>query len=70
MTENEEPRAPEHPQSPEEQSRLQRARAEEAIRAVSAGANPAEEAFALSNQYTDEWVDRAKARIRGLFRRR
>jgi len=56
--------------TPEERERLQRERAEETIRAVSAGGNPGEEALKLSNEYTDEWLDRATARIRGLFRRR
>jgi hypothetical protein len=57
------------PATPAELERLQRERAEATIRAVSAGANPAEEAFKLSNQYTDEWVGRTAAKLRRLFRR-
>jgi hypothetical protein len=56
--------------TPEQRERLQQERAEETIRAVSAGGHPGEEAFKLANQYTDEWLDRAAARVRRLFRRR
>ena len=63
MTENEEQL------TPEQRERLQRERAEATIRAVNAGGNPGEEALKLANQYSDEWLDRATARVRRLFRR-
>ncbi|GAB2452687.1 hypothetical protein HD599_002657 [Conyzicola lurida] len=47
-----------------------RERAEEAVKAVNAGANPGEEALTLANEYSDELTDRAKAFIGRLLRRR
>ncbi|MDQ4138514.1 MAG: hypothetical protein M3116_06680, partial [Actinomycetota bacterium] len=44
----------------------QAARAEAAIRAVAAGADPAAEALTLSNRFTDDFT----ARLRTVFRRR
>ena len=70
MTENEEQVPAETQLTPGQRERLQHDRAEETIRAVSAGAHPGEEALKLSNQYTDEWLDRAASRVRRLFRRR
>jgi len=76
MTENEEQPAGEEQLAAEEQltaeqrERLQRERAEATIRAVTAGGNPGDEALKLANQYSDEWLDRATAKLRRLFRRR
>lgn len=47
-----------------------RERAEEAVKAVNAGANPGEEALTLANEYSDELTDRAKAFVGRLLRRR
>ena len=47
----------------------QQARAEEAMRAISGGADPAEQAFRLSNEFTDRWTAIMSARVRDLFRR-
>jgi hypothetical protein len=46
-----------------------RERAEEAVRAIAAGADPGAEALRLSNEFTDEWTDRIGARLRRILRR-
>jgi hypothetical protein len=47
-----------------------RERAEEAVRAIAAGADPGAEALRLSNEFTDEWTDRIARRLRRIFVRR
>ena len=44
-------------------------RAAAVIRAIAEGADPGEEAFRLSNSFTDSWTARAGAAVRRLFRR-
>ena len=44
-------------------------RALEAIAAINAGANPAGEAFALSNEFTDRHTARFEAWLRRVFRK-
>jgi len=56
--------------APEETADARQRRAEEAIRAIADGAHPGAEAFALSNEFTDEWTARLAARARRIFRRR
>lgn len=55
--------------SPDETPDARRRRAEDAVRAIADGANPGAEAFALSNEFTDEWTTRLAARVRRLFGR-
>jgi hypothetical protein len=56
--------------TPEETADLRRERAEEAVRAVTNGADPTAEALRLSNEFSDEWVERLQARLRRIFRHR
>ena len=44
-------------------------RALEAIAAISAGANPAAEAFSLSNEFSDRQAARLRTWLRTLFRK-
>jgi hypothetical protein len=48
---------------------IRQEKAEAAIRAVNGGANPALEAFALANDFTDGVTGSFRARIRRLFGR-
>jgi hypothetical protein len=56
--------------TPEETADLRRVRAEEAVRAVANGADPTAEALRLSNEFSDEWVERFRSRLRRIRRRR
>jgi hypothetical protein len=56
--------------TPDETADLRRERAEEAVRAVANGADPTAEALRLSNEFSDEWVERFRAWLRRIFRRR
>jgi hypothetical protein len=56
--------------TPDETADLRRERAEEAVRAVSNGADPTAEALRLSNEFSDEWVERFKSQLRRILRRR
>jgi hypothetical protein len=56
--------------TPDETADLRRARAEEAVRAVANGADPGAEALRLSNEFSDEWVERFQTRLRRILRRR
>ena len=56
--------------TPEENADARQQRAEELLRAVAGGANLGEETLRMSNEFTDEWTDRVKAKVRGVFKRR
>ncbi|MEF2977848.1 hypothetical protein [Subtercola sp. YIM 133946] len=55
--------------APHERSALQQQKAEEALRAIAAGADPTREAFDLANDFTDAQTHRLKQAIRRLLRR-
>lgn len=46
------------------------ARAEDVMRSIAAGADPAEQAFQLSNEFTDRWTTSFSARVKRLLTRR
>jgi hypothetical protein len=55
--------------TPEESADARQKRAEDLLRAVAGGANLGEETLKMSNEFTDEFTDRAKARLKRIFRR-
>ena len=56
--------------TPEETADARQQRAEELLKAVAGGANLGEETLRMSNEFTDEWTDRLKAKVRRIFGRR
>ena len=55
--------------TPEETADARRQRAEDLLRAVEGGANLGDETLKMSNEFTDEWTDRLKARFKRMLRR-
>jgi len=55
--------------TPEEIADARQKRAEDLLKAVAGGANLGEETLRMSNEFTDEWTDRLKARLKRVFRR-
>ena len=49
---------------------IRQEKAEAAIRAINAGANPTFEAYKLANEFTDSVTDSLAQRVRRLFRGR
>ena len=56
--------------TPDETADARRQRAEDLLRAVEGGANLGDETLKMSNEFTDEWTDRVKARLKRVLRRR
>jgi hypothetical protein len=46
-----------------------RRRAEDLLKAVAGGADLGQETFKMSNEFTDEFTGRVKARLKRVFRR-
>jgi len=55
--------------TPDETADARRQRAEDLLRAVEGGANLGDETLKMSNEFTDEWTDRVKARLKRILRR-
>ena len=55
--------------TPEEIADARQKRAEDLLKAVAGGANLGEETLKMSNEFTDEWTDRVKARLKKMLRR-
>jgi len=55
--------------TPEESADARQKRAEDLLKAVAGGANLGEETLKMSNEFTDEFTDKAKARLKRIFRR-
>ena len=55
--------------TPEENADARQKRAEDLLKAVAGGADLGQETFKMSNEFTDEWTDRLKARVKRILRR-
>ena len=55
--------------TPDETFDARRERAEDLVKSVSEGADLSDEAFKMSNEFTDEWTSRIVASLKRLFRR-
>jgi hypothetical protein len=55
--------------TPDETADARRQRAEDLLRAVEGGANLGDETLKMSNEFTDEWTDGVKARLKRILRR-
>jgi len=56
--------------TPEENADARQKRAEDLLKAVAGGADLGQETLKMSNEFTDEWTDRVKARLKRVLRRR
>jgi hypothetical protein len=55
--------------SPEENADARQKRAEDLLKAVAGGANLGDETLKMSNEFTDEFTERLKARVKRVFGR-
>lgn len=55
--------------TPDETFDARRERAEDLMKSVAGGADLSDEAFKMSNEFTDEWTSRIVAGLKRLFRR-